>query len=44
MVFAINAIEINTKNENFINKTIAECLYAGAMSDTGSFRFPSKNN
>ncbi len=24
-----------------INKTIANCLYAGIMTDTGSFRFPS---
>jgi phosphoesterase RecJ-like protein len=24
-----------------INNTIAECLYAGVMTDTGSFRFPS---
>ncbi|MBU3715111.1 MAG: bifunctional oligoribonuclease/PAP phosphatase NrnA, partial [Ferruginibacter sp.] len=24
-----------------INLTIAECLYAGVMTDTGSFRFPS---
>ena len=24
-----------------INKEVAECLYAGAMTDTGSFRFPS---
>jgi phosphoesterase RecJ-like protein len=32
---------VDSGNENLINKTIAECLYAGAMSDTGSFRFPS---
>ncbi len=24
-----------------INKEVAECLYAGVMTDTGSFRFPS---
>ncbi|MEO6490074.1 MAG: bifunctional oligoribonuclease/PAP phosphatase NrnA [Ferruginibacter sp.] len=24
-----------------INKAVAECLYAGVMTDTGSFRFPS---
>ena len=24
-----------------INRDIAECLYAGVMADTGSFRFPS---
>lgn len=24
-----------------INKEVAECIYAGAMTDTGSFRFPS---
>jgi len=32
---------VDSGNENCINTTIAECLYAGAMSDTGSFRFPS---
>lgn len=26
---------------DLINKEIAECLYAGVMTDTGSFRFPS---
>jgi len=26
-----------------INEAIAECLYAGVMTDTGSFRFPSTN-
>jgi phosphoesterase RecJ-like protein len=25
--------------ENLLNKTIAECLYAGVMTDTGGFRF-----
>jgi len=28
-------------NEDRITPEIAECLYAGAMTDTGSFRFPS---
>jgi phosphoesterase RecJ-like protein len=27
--------------ENKINETISECLYAGVMTDTGSFRFAS---
>jgi len=27
-------------NENKINEAVAECLYAGVMTDTGSFRFP----
>jgi phosphoesterase RecJ-like protein len=27
--------------ENKINKEVAECIYAGVMTDTGSFRFPS---
>lgn len=27
--------------ENKINKEVGECLYAGVMTDTGSFRFPS---
>ncbi|HMU09935.1 MAG TPA: bifunctional oligoribonuclease/PAP phosphatase NrnA [Ferruginibacter sp.] len=27
--------------EDKINEAVAECLYAGAMTDTGSFRFPS---
>ena len=26
---------------SLINETMAECLYAGVMADTGSFRFPS---
>lgn len=26
-----------------INKAVAECLYAGVMTDTGSFRFPSSS-
>ena len=26
-----------------INKQVAECLYAGVMTDTGSFRFPSSS-
>lgn len=28
-------------NGEKINSTIADCLYAGVMTDTGSFRFPS---
>ncbi|MEO6884194.1 MAG: bifunctional oligoribonuclease/PAP phosphatase NrnA [Bacteroidia bacterium] len=28
-------------DENKINKSVAECLYTGIMTDTGSFRFPS---
>ena len=28
-------------DENKLNKSIAECLYTGIMTDTGSFRFPS---
>lgn len=28
-------------DENIINPSIATCLYAGMMTDTGSFRFPS---
>lgn len=27
--------------KNLLNKTIGECLYAGILTDTGSFRFPS---
>jgi phosphoesterase RecJ-like protein len=32
---------ISSGNENKINKEVAECLYAGVMTDTGSFRFNS---
>ena len=32
---------INSGNDDKINKDIAECLYAGVMTDTGSFRFNS---
>lgn len=32
---------LNSGNEDKINKDIAECLYAGVMTDTGSFRFNS---
>ncbi len=28
-------------NSNLLNKSIAECLYSGVMTDTGSFRFSS---
>lgn len=30
---------IQSGGKSFINKNIAECLYAGIMTDTGSFRF-----
>lgn len=32
---------INSGNDQLINEAVAECLYAGVMTDTGSFRFPS---
>ncbi|MBA2250044.1 MAG: DHH family phosphoesterase [Chitinophagaceae bacterium] len=32
---------INSGNGNKITKELAECLYAGVMTDTGSFRFTS---
>ena len=32
---------INSGNADKIDATIGECLYAGVMTDTGSFRFPS---
>ena len=32
---------INSGHAKMINKEIAECLYAGVMTDTGSFRFKS---
>lgn len=31
---------IQSGNEHLINEPVAECLYAGVMTDTGSFRFP----
>ncbi|TDX01690.1 phosphoesterase RecJ-like protein [Dinghuibacter silviterrae] len=31
---------IHSGHGDLINETIAECLYAGVMADTGSFRFP----
>lgn len=31
----------NSGFENKINEEVAECIYAGVMTDTGSFRFPS---
>ncbi len=31
---------INSGNIDKINSMVAECLYAGVMTDTGSFRFP----
>tara|TARA_B100001093_G_scaffold62208_1_gene52266 strand:- start:9064 stop:10083 length:1020 start_codon:yes stop_codon:yes gene_type:complete len=33
----IDAMNFN----NYINKQIAECLYVGIMTDTGSFKYPS---
>ncbi len=32
---------ISSGHHNKINLSVAECLYAGVMTDTGSFRFPS---
>ena len=32
---------INSGHQQLLNKETAECLYAGVMTDTGSFRFPS---
>lgn len=32
---------VNSGNTDLINESIAECLYAGVMTDTGSFRFPA---
>jgi bifunctional oligoribonuclease and PAP phosphatase NrnA len=32
---------IDSGNEDKINEAVAQCLYAGVMTDTGSFRFPS---
>lgn len=32
---------VNSGHEDMINKDVAECLYAGVMTDTGSFRFNS---
>ena len=32
---------MNSGHEDKINAFVAECLYAGVMTDTGSFRFPS---
>jgi phosphoesterase RecJ-like protein len=32
---------IDSGHENKITAEIAECIYAGVMTDTGSFRFPS---
>jgi len=32
---------MDSGNEACINESVAECLYAGVMTDTGSFRFPS---
>jgi bifunctional oligoribonuclease and PAP phosphatase NrnA len=32
---------VNSGHEDKITKEVAECIYAGVMTDTGSFRFPS---
>lgn len=32
---------LDSEMGRFIDKEVAECLYAGVMTDTGSFRFPS---
>jgi len=32
---------VESGNANLIDAVIGECLYAGVMTDTGSFRFPS---
>ena len=32
---------VNSGHADKINEDIAECLYAGVMTDTGSFRFPA---
>jgi len=32
---------VDSGNVDKINEEVAECLYAGVMTDTGSFRFPS---
>jgi len=32
---------VNAGYDDEINPTVAQCLYAGVMTDTGSFRFPS---
>jgi len=32
---------VNSGNADKIDTSIADCLYAGVMTDTGSFRFPS---
>lgn len=35
---------VESGNEEMINSHIAECLYAGVMADTGSFRFPAASS
>jgi len=32
---------VGSGHDNLINTQVAECIYAGVMTDTGSFRFPS---
>ena len=31
-------------HQDKINENIGECIYAGVVSDTGSFRFPSAHS
>ncbi|UAY53723.1 bifunctional oligoribonuclease/PAP phosphatase NrnA [Ferruginibacter albus] len=35
---------VGSGNGDKINEAVAECLYAGVMTDTGSFRFPSTSS
>ncbi len=35
---------LSSGHKDFINDSIAQCLYAGVMTDTGSFRFPSTSS
>src|SRR5690606_1926452 len=35
---------VQAGDQELINDDIARCLYTGAMTDTGSFRFPATND
>ncbi len=35
---------LSSGHKDLINDSIAQCLYAGVMTDTGSFRFPSTSS
>jgi phosphoesterase RecJ-like protein len=35
---------VDSGHKNIISKEIAQCLYAGIIGDTGSFRFPAANS